>query len=99
MLKRRYHWLTQKDGCHQFANERLALAERAQESYFPVFLHLRATNLAGNQSFMRNGKAQTRRLLRSATKYERKRQRRRAEAASSRDRSATSTAQAGQISR
>ena len=77
MPRRPFHWLVNKRGFHTFDNEQLGLNERDEGTHYPVFMHLWATNLpGGTRAALRSDAAQTRHLLKAATKNDRKRQRR-----------------------
>ena len=64
MPKRPYEWRVHSHGCYKFDNFTLGLGPRDQSAHFPVFLHLRTTDLPGPSSVMRSEEAQQRRLER-----------------------------------
>ena len=70
---RPYEWRVDADGCYKFDNAELGFGHRDQTAHFPVYLHLRTTNLPGPDSITRSAQAQQRRMDRAAGKYERKR--------------------------
>ena len=47
MPKRPYEWRVDSHGCCKFDNAALGFGPRDQSAHFPVFLHLRTTNLPG----------------------------------------------------
>ena len=97
MPRRPFHWFVNKHGVHTFSNDQLGLNERDESTHYPVFMHLWATYLpGGTRAALRSDAAQSRRLLKAATKNDRKRQRRLNQAAASKVDAATSTATAGQ---
>ena len=53
-----------------FDNAELGLGPSDQTAHFPVYLHLRTTNLPGPDSITRSAQAQQRRMDRAAGKYE-----------------------------
>ena len=61
MPRRPFHWRVHKHCVHTYSNDQLGLAERDEGTYYPVFMHLWATNLPG----LRSDAAQTRRLFTS----------------------------------
>ena len=77
MPKRPYAWRVDAQGCHKFDNADLGFAPSDQTAHFPVFLHLRVTNLPGVESIMCSSQAQPHRLERAATKKDRMRLRER----------------------
>ena len=96
MPGRPLHWFVNEHGVHTFSNDQLGLKERDESTHYPVFMHLWATNiLGGTGAALRSDAAQSRRLLKAATKNDRKRQRRLNQAAASIVDPATSTATAG----
>ena len=98
MPRRPFHWFVNRHGVHTFSNDQLGLNERDEGTHYPVFMHLWATNLpGGTQSALRSDAAQSRRLLKPATKKDRKRQRHLNQADASKVDAATSTATAGQL--
>ena len=95
MPRRTLHWLINKHGVHTFANEQFGLTDRDEGTHYPVFMHLWATNhLGGTRAALRSDAAQTRRLLKAATKNDRKRQRRLNQATTSKVNPTASTATA-----
>ena len=76
MPKRPYKWRVDSRGCYKFDNATLGLGPRDQSAQFPVFLHLRTTNLPGPSSIMRSEHAQQRRMERRHHKHDRTRRRR-----------------------
>ena len=98
MSRRPLHWLIKKHGLHTFANEQLGLTERDESTHYPVFMHLWATYLpGGTRAALRSDAAQSRRLLKTTTKNERKCQRRRDKATTHEADQAASTASAGKL--
>ena len=94
---RPFHWFVNKHGVHTFSNDQLGLNARDENTHYPVFMHLWATCFpSGTRAALRSDAAQSRRLLKAATKNDRKRQRRLNQAAASKVDAATSTATAGQ---
>ena len=73
MRQRPYEWRVGADGCYKFDNAELGFGPSDQTAHFPVYLHLRTTNLPGPDSIMRSAQAQQRRMERAAGQYERKR--------------------------
>ena len=73
MPKRPYDWRVDAHGCYKFDNADLGFAPRDQTARFPVFLHLRVTNLPGPDSITRSSQAQQRRMERAAGQNELKR--------------------------
>ena len=76
MPKRPYEWRVDTHGCYKFDNATLGLGPRDQTAHFPVFLHLRTTNLPRLSSIMRSEQAQQRGFERRHNKHERMRRRR-----------------------
>ena len=96
MPRRPFHWFVNKHGVHTFSDDQLGLNERDESTHYPVFMHLWATNLlGGTRAALRSDAAQAKRLLKAATKNERKRHRRLNHAAASKVDPTTSTATAG----
>ena len=96
MSRRPCHWLIHKHGVHTFSNDHLGLAERDEGTHHPVFMHLLATNLpGGTRAVLRSDAAQTRRLLKTASKNDRKRQRRQEQATAKHGAHTTSTSSTG----
>ena len=77
MPKRPYECRVYSHCCYKFNNADLALGPRDTTAHYPVFLHLRTTNLLGPASIMRSEQAQHRRLESKATRHERRQSRRR----------------------
>ena len=77
MPKRPSEWRVDSHGCHKFNNSDLAHGPRDTTAHFPVFLHLRTTNILGRDSMTRSEQAQQRRMERKASKRERQQSRRR----------------------
>ena len=73
MPKRPYEWRVGAHGCNKFDNADLGFGTRGQTAHFPIFLHLRVTNLPAPDSTTRSFQAQQRRMERPAGKNERKR--------------------------
>ena len=73
MPTRPYEWRVGAHGCYKFDNADLQFGPHDQTAHFPVFFHLRTTNLPGPDSITRSSKAQLRRMERTAGKCERKR--------------------------
>ena len=98
MPRRPFHWFVNKHGVHTFYNDKLGLYERDERTHYPVFMHLWATYLpSGTRAALRSDAAQSRRLLKAATKNERKRQRRRDKVTSHEADQTASTASAGKL--
>ena len=76
MPKRPYEWRMDTHGCYKYCNAALGFGPRDQTAHFPVFLHLRTTNLPGPDSIMCSEHAQQRRIERRHNKHERVRRRR-----------------------
>ena len=60
MPKRPYEWRVDSHGRYNFMNADLALGPHDSSAHFPVFLHLRTTNLPGPDSITRSEQAQQR---------------------------------------
>ena len=73
--KRPCEWRVDSHGYYEFNNADLALGPCDSSAHFPVFLHLRTTNLLGPDSITRSEQAQQRRLERKATRHERRKRR------------------------
>ena len=73
MPQRPHTWRVQAHGCYKSDNADLGCAPRDQTAHFPVFLHLRVTNLLGPDSIMCSDQAQQHRMERATGKYDRKR--------------------------
>ena len=76
MPNRPYEWRVDSHGCCKFDNAALGFGPRGQTAHFPVFLHLRTTNLPVSDSIMRSEHAQQRRLEHRHNKHERMKRRR-----------------------
>ena len=74
--ERPYECPVDSHGCCKFDNAALGFGPRDQSAHFPVFLHLRTTNLPGPDSIMRSEHAQQRRTERRHHKHDRTRRRR-----------------------
>ena len=68
MPQRPHTWKVHLHSCCTFDNADLGFGPRDHTAHFPVFLHLRVTNLLGPDSIMRSSQAQQRRLERAAGK-------------------------------
>ena len=75
MPKRPHEWGVHSHGCFKFDNATLGLGPRDQSAHFPVFLHLRTTNLPRPSSVMRSEQAQQRRFERRHNKERMQRRR------------------------
>ena len=71
MPKRPYEWRVHSHGCCKFDNATLGLGPRDQSAHFPVFLHLRTTNLHRPSSVMRSEQAEQKRYDRKHNKTQR----------------------------